>query len=61
MTAGFVEGDAVTTVDGTSVTQLDARGVWILIANRPPGTTVKVTITRAGKPINGNLVLRAEP
>jgi len=56
--AGFLEGDVITSVDGASVAELSQRGVWVLVVNRAPGSKVKVTVTRAGKPIAGELVLR---
>jgi len=59
--AGFVDNDIVVAVDGASVTELSHDGVWILISNHPPGTKVKLTVTRAGKPISGELVLSENP
>ncbi|MEO8699110.1 MAG: sigma-70 family RNA polymerase sigma factor [Kofleriaceae bacterium] len=57
-TAGFQDGDVVTAIDGASVSQLSPSAVWILIANRTAGTTVKVTVTRPGKTFTADLVLR---
>jgi len=56
-TAGFADGDVVTTVDGVSVTELSPRGVLVLIVNRVPGTKVKLTVMRAGKQIAGEVAL----
>ncbi len=56
--AGLQTGDVLAKVDGASVAQLTEQGAWILIANRPPGTTVKITVTRAGKSLPADLVLR---
>jgi RNA polymerase sigma factor (sigma-70 family) len=55
--AGFQDGDVIISVDGASVTNLSPTGVWILISNRPPGSKVKLGVTRAGKTVNGELTL----
>jgi RNA polymerase sigma factor (sigma-70 family) len=55
--AGLRDGDRVVAVDGVSVTELSPGGIFVLIANRPPGTVVKVTAARAGKAFTGDLVL----
>jgi RNA polymerase sigma factor (sigma-70 family) len=55
--AGFADGDRVVAVDGADVTALSPHGVHILIANRPPGETVDVTVTRGGRRITGALEL----
>ncbi|NVB81627.1 MAG: sigma-70 family RNA polymerase sigma factor [Kofleriaceae bacterium] len=56
-TAGFVDGDVITAVDGASVAELSAGGVGLLIRNRAPGTKVKIAATRGGRTITGELVL----
>jgi RNA polymerase sigma factor (sigma-70 family) len=55
--AGLQNGDVVIAVDDVSVAELSPRGVWFVIANRPPGTTVKVTVRRGGQNITGSFVL----
>ena len=55
--AGLQDGDVVIAVDGASVTELSPLGVWVLITNRPPGTTVRVTIRRGAKTVAGSLIL----
>ncbi len=55
--AGLREGDVVIAVDGASVTALSPRGIRFLIASRPPGTTVKVTVRRGDETVTGGLVL----
>lgn len=60
-TAGFQDGDVITSVDAASVTELSPRGVYILIANHPPGTKVKLAVTRAGKPVTGEITLGERP
>ena len=59
--AGFVEGDVIVTVDGVSVSELSAGGVKVLIVHRPPGTKVKVGVTRGAKTVNGELTLAEAP
>jgi RNA polymerase sigma-70 factor (ECF subfamily) len=56
-TAGLQDGDVVIAVDGAAVTELSPRGVWFLVANREPGTTVKLTVRRAGKNVAASLLL----
>lgn len=56
-TAGFLNGDVVTAVDGASVADLSPRGVWLLIMNRGPGTKAKLTVTRTGKTFTAEVVL----
>ena len=55
--AGLQDGDIIIAVDATSVTELSPLGVWILITNRPPGATVRVTVRRDAKTITGTLIL----
>jgi S1-C subfamily serine protease len=59
--AGFLEGDVIVTVDAASVSELSPRGVWVLIVNRPPGTKVKLGVTRAGKTVTGEVTLGEAP
>jgi len=59
--AGLQEADVIITVDAASVTELSARGVYILIINRPPGTKVKLGVTRAGKTVTGEVTLGEAP
>ena len=56
--AGFAAGDVVTTVDGLAVAELSPFGAW-LFSNRAPGSTVKLVVTRAGKRIAADVVLRS--
>jgi len=56
-TAGFQDGDVIGSVDGVSVTNLSPTGVRSLISNRPPGSKVKLGVTRAGKSVSGELTL----
>lgn len=60
-TAGFRDGDVVTSVDGASVTQLSPRGVWVLTANRAPGSKIAITATRGGATISGEVTLGEAP
>jgi RNA polymerase sigma factor (sigma-70 family) len=60
-TAGFADGDVVVGVDGTSVTELSANGVWLFLVNRQPGTKMKLAATRNGKTITGELTLGDRP
>ncbi|KAB2888683.1 MAG: PDZ domain-containing protein, partial [Kofleriaceae bacterium] len=55
--AGLAEGDVITAVDGTSVTELSPRAVWWLLIDRPPGTTVLVSARRGGRTLTVNLVI----
>lgn len=55
--AGLQDGDRIVAVDGASVTELSPRGVRMLITNRPPGTSVSLTVTRAGETLTRDLVL----
>jgi len=55
--AGFADGDVINAVDGAPVAELSVMGVWVLIVNRAPETKVKLSVTRAGKAITGELVL----
>jgi RNA polymerase sigma factor (sigma-70 family) len=55
--AGLQDGDVIVAVDGASVTELSPRGAWTLIINRAPGSKVKVTVSRAGKTVVGEVVL----
>jgi RNA polymerase sigma factor (sigma-70 family) len=55
--AGLQDADIVIAVDATPVTELSPLGVWVLITNRPPGTTVKVTVRRGPNTLTRNLVL----
>jgi uncharacterized GH25 family protein len=57
--AGFVDGDVIVSVDGASVTELSPEGVWVFVVNRAPGTKIKITVTRAGKTISGEVTLAA--
>jgi len=59
--AGFQDGDMVTAVDGASVTDLSPDAVRVLVINRSPGSKVKLTVTRGGKPISGVVVLGEAP
>lgn len=45
--AGFLPGDAVTTIDGAQVGALTPDGVLYLIGNHPIGSTIAVTVTHA--------------
>jgi hypothetical protein len=56
-TGGFQDGDVIVSVDGVSVTNLSPTGVWILISNRPPGSKVKLGVTRGEKSITGEMTL----
>ena len=56
-TAGLRDGDVIIAVDGEPVTELSPRGIWLLIANRPPGTSVEVTVRRGRQRVTGRLVL----
>jgi membrane-associated protease RseP (regulator of RpoE activity) len=55
--AGLQDGDIVIAVDGASVTELSPLGVWVLITNRPPGATVRLTVRRGAKTVAGSLTL----
>jgi hypothetical protein len=59
--AGLQNGDVITAVDGASVAPLSPRGVEILITNRAPGSKVKVSAMRAGKPVAGDVTLGPAP
>lgn len=59
-TAGFQNGDLVVAVDGASVTELSPRGVLTLIVNRPVGSKVEITVSRAGKTVTGMVTLRED-
>lgn len=59
--AGLRDGDLVVAVDGARVTELSPRGVRMLITNHPPGTTVRVTVSRGGEEITADLVLVEHP
>jgi S1-C subfamily serine protease len=55
--AGLQDGDIVIAVDAASVTELSPLGVWVLITNRPPGATVRLTVRRGPKTVAGSLIL----
>jgi RNA polymerase sigma factor (sigma-70 family) len=55
--AGLQDGDIVIAVDAASVSELSPLGVWVLITNRPPGATVRVTVRRGAKTVAGSLIL----
>jgi RNA polymerase sigma factor (sigma-70 family) len=55
--AGLADGDIVTAVDDTSVTQLSLLGTWVLIVNRAPGSKVKLTVTRGDRSLSAEVVL----
>lgn len=55
--AGFQNNDRVIAVDGASVTALSPRGVRMLITDHPPGTSVRLTVTRGGTTITRDLIL----
>ncbi len=56
-TAGLQNGDVIIAVDGVAVTELSPRGVFFFVANRLLGTTVKLTVRRAGPTLTVDLVL----
>jgi hypothetical protein len=53
--AGLLVGDGITALDGTPLTGLTASNVGSLISNREVGSTVRITVARAGKPITVSL------
>jgi RNA polymerase sigma factor (sigma-70 family) len=55
--AGLQDGDIVIAVDAASVTELSPLGVWVLITNRPPGATVRLTVRRGARTITGSVIL----
>jgi RNA polymerase sigma factor (sigma-70 family) len=55
--AGLANGDVIVAVDGASVAELSPGGAWLLIVNRAPGSTAKLSVTRGGKPITADVVL----
>lgn len=57
--AGFREGDIVVRVEEQSVAELSPEGVWLLISNQPPGTTVAITARRGNATIRGTVELTA--
>ncbi len=59
--AGLQEGDVIVSVDAASVTELSPRGVFVLLVNHPPGTKVKLGVTRAGKTVTGEITLGDAP
>ncbi len=59
--AGFLDGDVIVSVDGVSVTELSPGGVQIVLVNRPPGSKVKVGVTRGAKTVTGEITLREAP
>lgn len=59
--AGFLDGDLIATVDNASVSELSPDGVQILIMSRPPGTKVKLGVTRGAKTVSGELTLAEAP
>ncbi len=60
-TAGFANGDQLQSVDGVAVGELSPNGAWILIANRPPGSKVKLTVMRGAQSITGEVTLTEMP
>ena len=50
-------GDLLLTVDGADVASLTPQGVVVLIAERPPGTTAHLGLSRSGQPATADLVI----
>jgi len=55
--AGIRVGDVVATVDGANVAKLTPWGVHILIAERSPGTTARLGLTRGAQSLKADLVV----
>jgi RNA polymerase sigma-70 factor (ECF subfamily) len=59
--AGLHVGDVVGAVDGASVMRLAAPGVWTLIADRPVGSPVRLTVDRGGAAVTFEVVTERDP
>lgn len=57
--AGLLHGDILLKVDGRAIE--NTRGLIAYVANKPPGTSVKVDLVREGKPKTVDIVLGERP
>jgi RNA polymerase sigma factor (sigma-70 family) len=58
--AGIRAGDVIVTVDGANVASLTPMGVFMLVNERPAGTTVHLGLNRNGQPVTADLVIPSQ-
>jgi S1-C subfamily serine protease len=59
--AGVKRGDVLASVDGVSVAHLSPIGNEFAIRDRPPGSHVKLGVTRGGQPLTLDVVVAGSP